>query len=86
MDRIGEAMASADPMAEIAFDFDCPGCGTAFREDLDLAAFLWKEIEVEAKRLLFEVHTLASAYGWREHEVLALSSARRAYYLERALE
>ena len=86
VDRIGEAMASADPMAEIAFDFDCPGCGTAFREDLDLAAFLWKEIEVEAKRLLFEVHTLASAYGWREHEVLALSSARRAYYLERALE
>jgi hypothetical protein len=86
LERIGEAMASADPMAEVAFDFDCPACGAAFREDLDLAEFFWKEIEVEAKRLLFEVHTLASAYGWREHEVLALSSARRAYYLERALE
>ena len=86
VERIGEAMALADPMAEIAFDFDCPACGAAFREELDLAAFFWREIEVEAKRLLFEVHTLASAYGWREHEVLALSAARRAYYIERTLE
>lgn len=85
VDRIGEALALADPMAEIAFDFECPACGAAFREGLDLAAFFWQEIEVEARRLLIEVHTLASAYGWREHEVLALSPVRRAFYLERVL-
>ena len=85
IDRIGEAMAEADPLAEIAFDFECPACGAAFREGLDPAEFFWSEIEVEAKRLLIEVHTLAAAYGWREHEVLALSPARRAFYLERVL-
>ena len=85
IDRIGEAMAEADPLAEIAFDFECPACGTAFREGLDPAEFFWSEIEVEARRLLIEVHTLAAAYGWREHEVLGLSPARRAFYLERVL-
>jgi len=85
IDRIGEAMAVADPLAEIAFDFDCPACGEAFREGLDLAEFFLKEVEVEAKRLLIEVHTLAAAYGWREHEVLALSPVRRTFYLERVL-
>lgn len=83
IERIGEAMARADPLAEIAFGFECPACGAAFREDLDLAEFFWLEIEAEAKRLLIDVHTLASAYGWREQDVLALSPARRAFYVER---
>jgi hypothetical protein len=85
IERLGDALALADPLAEIAFDFECPGCGAAYREGLDLAEFFWREIEAEAKRLLVEVHTLASAYGWRENEVLALSPARRAFYIERVL-
>jgi hypothetical protein len=85
VERIGEAMALADPLAEIAFAFECPSCGAEFHEGLDLAEFFWREIEAEAKRLLEEVHALASAYGWRERDVLALSPVRRAYYLERAL-
>ncbi len=84
MDEVGEALARADPLAEIAFDFECPGCGEDFREGLDIAAFFWREIEVEARRLMIDVHTLASAYGWREADVLALSPARRAFYVERA--
>jgi hypothetical protein len=28
------------------------------------------------------VHTLASAYGWSESEILALSDARRRLYME----
>jgi hypothetical protein len=35
--------------------------------------------------LLDEVHVLARAYGWNEREILGLSAARRAAYLERAL-
>jgi hypothetical protein len=85
MDEVGEALARADPLAEIAFDFECPACGEDFREGLDIAEFFWREIEVEARRLLIDVHTLASAYGWREADVLALSPARRAFYVERVL-
>ena len=44
-------------------------------------ALLWEEIEVRAHVLLGEVHRLASAYGWSEAQILALSPARRASYL-----
>jgi hypothetical protein len=79
---IGERMAHADPLAEIRLHFDCPTCSFAFDENLDLAAFLWKEMEARAKRLMLDVHELASAYGWSEAEILSLSAARRNFYLE----
>lgn len=81
IDAIGETMALGDPLAEIMVRFDCPACGASFGENLDLSAFLWAEIEAQAKRLLLEVHTLASAYGWSEAEILSLNAARRDSYL-----
>lgn len=81
LDAIGERMAQADPLAEILLHFDCPSCSHAFDLCLDLAAFLWSELEGRAKRLLRDVHTLASAYGWSEPEILSLSPARRDFYL-----
>jgi len=82
VDAIGSRLAQADPLAEILLDFDCPVCGAVFQESLELASFLWAELEARARRLLLEVHTLASAYGWGEHEILGLSAARRDFYLE----
>jgi predicted RNA-binding Zn-ribbon protein involved in translation (DUF1610 family) len=82
MEAAGERMASADPLAEIVLHFACPVCGSACEEMLDLAAFVWAEVEALAKRLALEVHTLASAYGWSEREILSLSEPRRRLYLE----
>jgi hypothetical protein len=31
---------------------------------------------------MLDVHTLASAYGWSESEILSLNPARREFYLE----
>jgi hypothetical protein len=84
LERIGEAMAAADPMAETLLSLHCSNCGNEWQEPLDLVSFLWTEIEVRAKRLLLEVHVLARAYGWNETEVLSLSEFRRAHYLELA--
>ena len=82
IDAVGECMATADPLAEILLKFDCPSCGASFDEGLDLPAFLWAELEARARRMLLSVHTLASAYGWSESEILSLSPARREIYLE----
>ncbi len=82
VEAVGERLAEADPLAEILLRFDCPNCGMAFDEPLELAAFLWAELEAHARSLLVEVHRLARAYGWSEAEILALSPARRATYLE----
>jgi hypothetical protein len=78
----GEQLAAADPLAEVRLDFKCPACGEDFEENLDLASFLWLELQARAERLLLDVHLLARAYGWSEAEVLALSPVRRNFYLE----
>lgn len=82
VEEIEEAMALADPMAETQLALRCPACDHESTEMLDIASFVWSEIANRARRLVWEVHALASAYGWRESQVLSLSAARRARYLE----
>jgi hypothetical protein len=82
IEAIGERMAVADPLAEISLQLDCPACGRRWQESFDIASFIWEEIEAQVRQLILAVHTLASAYGWSEAEILALSQHRRALYLD----
>jgi hypothetical protein len=79
---VAAAMVQHDPQSEIEFSLACHACGTRWGAMLDVAAFLWTELSSLAKRLMREVHALAAAYGWREADILAMSAARRAAYLE----
>jgi hypothetical protein len=83
---VEQAMADADPLAEVLVSLICPECGTAFDADVDIASFVWSEVEARALRVLHDVGVLAGAYGWSEPEVLALSEPRRAAYLRLVLE
>ena len=82
IEEVAEKMALADPLAEIALGFECPVCNHTSEEVLDLCSFLWAEIETRAKRLLLEIHALATSYGWAESAILAMSDVRRATYLQ----
>ncbi|HEX7362540.1 MAG TPA: hypothetical protein VF283_18765 [Bryobacteraceae bacterium] len=82
IEKISESLAAADPMAETRVALTCPACDHEWSDSIDVASFIWAELEARARRLLWEVHALASAYGWSESETLALSAARRALYLE----
>jgi hypothetical protein len=84
IEEAGEQLALADPLAEVRVRLDCPGCGREWEDTLDLALFVWAEVESRAKRLLLDVHQLARAYGWAEGEILALSERRRRFYLDAA--
>lgn len=75
-------LAEIDPQADIGVAMSCPSCGHKWRATFDIVEFLWSEIEVWARRVLREVHILASAYGWPENQILGLSAARRRMYLE----
>jgi hypothetical protein len=81
---VGEKMSNADPMADIHLALNCPNCEHKWEAPFDIVAFLWREISAVARRSLREVHTIASAYGWTETEILSLSPARRRAYLEMA--
>lgn len=77
-----DALAEADPLADVELALACPSCGHAWAEALDLAAFVWAEFMAWAPRLLQDVHRLASAYGWSEQAVLGMSAWRRQQYLD----
>jgi hypothetical protein len=79
--ELAEAMAAADPLAEVLVDVVCPACETHFVADLDVSSFVWAEVHARAQRLLRDVDVLARAYGWTEAEVLALGDRRREAYL-----
>jgi hypothetical protein len=83
-ERLAEAVARADPDADLRLDAPCPACGHRTSAVIDAASFLWAELDSWARGTLVEVHLLASTYGWTEPEVLALSPRRRHHYLELA--
>ncbi len=82
MEILSRALSALDPEAEILLDLACPDCGHRWQSLLDATECLWSEIDAAARRLLREVHSLASAYGWPEGDILAMSARRRRRYLE----
>ena len=77
-----ERMANADPQGDVHLSIHCPGCDHHWPVPFDMLTYFWNEIHLAARVLLREVHVLASAYGWRESDILMLSAARRRLYLE----
>jgi hypothetical protein len=79
---LASRMEELDPCADIVLALQCARCGNAWRAPFDIVAYLWAEFGAHARRLLREVDALARAYGWREADILAMSSRRRRAYLE----
>jgi len=75
-------MDQVDPLANITLPLTCPACEHSWEVTFDIVSFFWAEVSAWAERLLREVHLLASAYGWRERDILGLSAWRRQKYLE----
>jgi len=81
-DAVGAACEARDPLGVVDVELVCPTCGTADRPALDISQWCWALADAHARRLLDEVHVLASAYGWSEREILSLGPRRRSFYLE----
>jgi hypothetical protein len=80
--ELSRRIEAADPQAVIELALGCVDCGCEWISVFDIVNFLWDEIQGLAARILREVHLLASAYGWGEAEILALSPQRRQSYLD----
>jgi hypothetical protein len=81
LEAISACMEEADPQANVQLNLSCIQCGHEWQAVFDIESFFWAELQVWAERLLREVHVLASAYGWRETAILAMSPYRRQFYL-----
>ena len=79
---VAATMAEADPQADILLALTCPTCQHQWQVIFDIVSFFWSEINHWAQCLLYDIHRLATAYGWPEADILAMSAQRRQYYLE----
>ncbi|CAM5691309.1 Phage baseplate protein OS=Streptomyces violarus OX=67380 GN=FHS41_004943 PE=4 SV=1 [Streptomyces violarus] len=80
--RVAEAARAADPGGDVTLNVACPECGEGTRAELDIASFLWTELDAWARTSCSTSICSPPAYGWSEPEILALSPLRRRYYLE----
>ena len=69
---------------EIRLSLGCEACAAQWEETLDVAQFVWLEIEIASRRLFGEVAELAALLGWSEADILAMSDLRRSAYLQLA--
>jgi hypothetical protein len=81
IEAVESRIAELDPQADVQLALSCPACGHQWQSSFDILSFLWAELGEWAARMLRDVHVLAAAYGWSERDILALSPARRRYYI-----
>jgi hypothetical protein len=79
---IAERMEQADHQANIQLSLACPACSRESQVTFDIVTYFWNEMHAWAQGVLRDVHILASAYGWREGDILAISPWRRQFYLD----
>jgi hypothetical protein len=84
IEELGRYLERLDTRAAVSFALRCPTCDHGWSAAIDIAEALWTELQRAAEWSLVEIDTLARAYGWTEDEVLRLSPARRAAYLQLA--
>lgn len=79
--EIDEALESLAGQALPVVRAACPDCGGTASGAVDAADLLWRHVEAAAAAVLRDVARLATAFGWREPDVLALTTYRRSAYL-----
>ncbi len=82
LEALDEAMAAADPQADMTLDLRCSNCSQRWKRELDPATYFIEELTVVSRRLLDEVCVLASGFGWSEADILSMSAWRRQTYVQ----
>ncbi len=86
IDSIGDSLAEADPLTALTLAVDCPFCAQALDVEVDLEWLLIDGLRLLQRRLIDQVHCLASHYHWNERDIVALPQWRREKYLSRLVE
>lgn len=82
LQAMAEVMEQADPLVAFAVETACPHCGCSLRLPLDLESVALDRLARWRRRLMEDLHLLASQYGWTEATILGVPARRRAEYRE----
>src|ERR1700754_669578 len=81
VEMVVDRMARADPQS-VPLSLVCAACSHKWFMGFDIVSYFWSELNSWASRMLREVHLLASTYGWRGVDILALNPWGKKRYLE----
>jgi len=76
-EELDSIMERVGPMLDADLDAVCPHCGVAQAVRFDIQSYLFRALGYEKQFLLYEVHRIATAYGWRYDETLGLTREDR---------
>lgn len=82
--RVDRALAALAPSLASDVTGSCPECGQQMSLRFDPVSYALAELRDAAAGVHEQVWLLASAFGWREREILRLPRRRRAIYAELA--
>jgi hypothetical protein len=82
--RIDRALAALAPSLASEVTGRCPECGRPFSLRFEPISYALAELREAAAGVHEQVWLLASAFGWREAEILRMPRRRRAVYAELA--
>lgn len=82
LEGLSEALAAAEPQADLVLRLTCPECGEHFATRFDVASYFLAELVPDHDRLHRHVHLLALHYHWSESEILSLTPRKRRLYLD----
>ncbi len=78
---VQKEMESVAPFSNISFNLNCSACNHSWIDYFSISAYFIDEINLFAKKVMFQVHSICTKYNWSEKEVLIMSEKRRNFYL-----
>jgi hypothetical protein len=79
---IEAAMEAVAPLIDVDLDAGCPECGKHQQVRFNIQSYLLEALLRERRTLFFEIHSLASAYGWTLTELFSLRRSERRLLVE----
>lgn len=79
--RVADMAEQLAGAAGVSVRLECPACRGDVLADVDVVRLLTERVTEQAQGLLADVALLATAFGWSERDVLAMSPARLRAYL-----
>ncbi|MDF2184640.1 hypothetical protein O1O06_07655 [Grimontia hollisae] len=85
-EQIEAQMLAHEPLSIVSLNAICPECGAETPHQFDIASQFWAQLSASVEKQLWDVHLLASVYGWSSRDILAMSPARRRRHIAMIIE
>jgi hypothetical protein len=80
-ENLQTTMEQVGPLLDLELDASCPHCGASQTVRFDIQSYLFRALAYERQFLNYEVHCIATAYGWGYDQILNLTREDRRTFV-----